>query len=240
MSEVTLSSPTRIKFSGAQLRAYRADSWIGRARQIECGPTQTERERRGALDDRFTAYWIALNALYGQARYRGTEGTERSHLRTFLEFVQRTPVADQVRATMRAPDARAPVQKLLGDAFLDNDNWAHWDAEGIMDEALRVTSRTTAKDRESDVIELFFRLYVLRTQLFHGCAARGSSSKGKTMEYAVRLLDKLLPLFVAAVREHGGKQRFFASPPYPPSEPREPSAAGAKPFNQIRASQAKR
>ncbi len=221
----------RTEFSGAQLRAYRAESWIRRAEQIDCAGVRTERERRGALDDRFLAYWIALNALYGQARYRRTEGSERTDLRTFLRFIQRTPQFDQVRKALHEPDARLPVTKLLGDAFLDNDNWAHWDAEGIVATDERLSSRVTAKDRESDLTELLFRLYVLRTQLFHGCAARGSSSKGKTMEYAVTLLGKLLPSFVAATRRHGGNQTFLAQPPYPPSEPAPPTAAGA--FNPI-------
>lgn len=227
-----MSDTARIRFSGSQLRAYRAESWIRRAEQIDCAGTQTERERRGALDERFIASWIALNALYGQAKYRGTEGSERTHLRTFVRFIQRTLLFDKVRRALQGPDARLAVTKLLGDAFLDNDNWAHWDAKGVVATDKRLSSRVTAKDRESDLVELFFRLDVLRTQLFHGCAARGSSSRGKTMEYAVTLLGKVLPLFVAAMRQHGGNRTFLANPPYPPSEPAPPaSVAGA--FNPI-------
>lgn len=221
-----MSGSARTRFSGAQLRAYRAESWIGRAEQINCTGAQTERERRGARDDRFIAYWIALNALYGQAKYRGSDGSEKTDLRTFLQFIQRTPLLDQVRKALLEPDARIPVAKLLGDAFLDNDNWAHWDAKGVVAGEERLSSCVTAQDRESVLIELFRRLYVLRTQLFHGCATRGSSSKGKTMEYAVTLLGKLLPLFVAATKQHGANQTFLARPPYRPSEP-------AQPFNPI-------
>jgi hypothetical protein len=98
----------------------------------------------------------------------------------------------------------------LGDAFLVNENWAHWDAESILDADQRRLTRVAEKDRESELLELFSRLYMLRTQLFHGCAARGSSSKGKTMEYAVTLLQKLLPLFAAATKRHGVSEAFLA------------------------------
>lgn len=65
------------------------------------------------------------------------------------------------------------MSRLLGDAFLDNDNWAHWDAKRILAEDQRLSSRGTTKHRETDLIELFFGLYLFRTQLFHGCAGRG-------------------------------------------------------------------
>jgi hypothetical protein len=228
-----LSDSARIRLLGAELRAYRAESWIRRAEQIDYVGAGSERGRRGALDDQFIAYWIALNALYGQARYRGRGGSERGDLRTFLQFIQRTPLSDQVWKALREPDARLPVEKLLGDAFLDNANWEHWDAEKIIDADERLASRVAAKDRESDLFEVFSRLYVLRTQLFHGCAARGSSSRGKTMEYAVALLRKLLPLFAAATRQQGGNQASLAQPPYPPSNPSRPPTAGGERFNPI-------
>lgn len=221
----------RTRLSGADLRVYRADSWIERADRIDWSNLSTGRERRGALDDKFTAYWIAFSALYGQAKYRTKRPPpEASDLRTFLRFVERTPLVEDVRQTLRDDACRIAAAKLLEDRFLDNEHWAHWDAEKIIGGEERRTSVVESKGRESDVIEVFLRLYVVRNQLFHGCATRGSSSKGKTTEYAVTLLHRLLPLFVKATKRYGQAEIFLSAPPYPPSES-APTSTPSTAFN---------
>jgi len=56
------------------LRSYRAASWIRRAKETDAAD----------LDAQFIFYWIALDALYGQAEYLNRQ----SDLRRFLEAVE--------------------------------------------------------------------------------------------------------------------------------------------------------
>ena len=61
---------------GWESRLYRAKSWIQRAAALR---------RIGDLDGQFMFYWIAFNALYGQAKYLAEDWqSEEASVRSFL------------------------------------------------------------------------------------------------------------------------------------------------------------
>ena len=53
------------------------------------------------------------------------------------------------------------------------------------------------------LIRIFDRLYVLRVQLVHGWAKDGSSANRASLEPAVAVMARLLPLFWATVKRAG-------------------------------------
>jgi hypothetical protein len=80
--------PARLGF---RLRCHRARFWIDRAETLfTTGDHRTK--VKSLLDEQFIFLWIALNALYGQAKYRQDEVANTSELTDFFRFLSRASV----------------------------------------------------------------------------------------------------------------------------------------------------
>lgn len=196
--------------SGVRLRKHRAQSWLNAAEQ----PTLD-------LDEKFIFHWIALNALYGQAKYRWRDpGSEESDLRKFLKLMERLE-KDRVRTALKLE--RPNVDRLLQNPFLDDGCWMLWDKETIRDRVKRREACIPERDRESDLLEVLKRIYVLRKQVFHGCSTKGGHPNRESLRAAVPVLARLVPIFRDIVGEHGRSEPFVNDlPPYPPSTSNTP------------------
>ncbi len=152
--------------SQRESRLYRAESWIRRAAALR---------RPDELDSRFIFYWIAFNALYGQARDTAEDRPrEDSSIREFLgKMVRLAGASPGLRLTLHRVEVE--LLDLLKNQFLQSEYWA----EGFTD---ALDDRIHAAEREVQdalkgagalgrlLMQVFDSLYVLRIQVFHGCA----------------------------------------------------------------------
>lgn len=188
------------------LRAHRSRSWIERALDAL------------ALDERFIFYWIALNALYGRPKYleRGPHRTpEIADLEAFLRNVSVTASPSQLKTVS------SHGEKLLSNRFLHEGTWK-WDSDEAAARVRReyaVACRELAEGQVRNyLIVLFRRLYVLRKQMFHGCATFESKANRDTVEPAVAVLSVLVPLLCEAVELRGEVSLGLGDPPFKPDE----------------------
>jgi hypothetical protein len=198
-----------MRAKGHWLRSYRASSWIRRAQALP--PAD--------LDGRFIFYWIAFNALYGQAKYR-QEKTERireeKDIEKFLNVVMRIDRDDAIPKTVG--DLRGMPAQLIRDPFLDDLSWKRWDSEGIFAKTDRERTAVQGANGRPPLHRMCGRLYVLRKQIFHGCSTEGGRKNRESLLRAVAVLEKLVPVVSDFVREHGDGIQSLDRPPYPPSE----------------------
>ncbi len=197
-----------------KLRTHRSKSWMRRAKGL--APQD--------LDGQFIFGWIALNALYGQPRYLEDvkkKGDEFKNLLDFLGGICDIPeVKNKIDTTLYSVEEH--IAGLFQNQFLLKKYWQDGLSD-IVQSDLRGKSKSAARARENGnthkYLELICeRLYVLRNQLFHGCATDNSSSNRDSLENAVPVLVNLVSVLNDAVLTHG---HLIESPgaSYPPFKP---------------------
>lgn len=197
--------------SASALRCKRARSWLRRAKEEVAVPD---------LDARFIFLWIALNALFGRAKYRLAADERTAEFKDLREFVNSMCRLDQgaVQRALRDPHIREHVRVLLDDRYLDNKCWQRWDEKNITDKTARESCCVASSEYQSELVTLFSRLYVLRNQIFHGCSTDRSSRNRPSLMAAVPVLEKLVHAFIGVVEFRGSGETIMAKPPYPPSQ----------------------
>jgi hypothetical protein len=187
---------------GWQSRLYRARSWIQRAAA----------SRRGdSLDARFIFYWIAFNAMYGQAEYLTEDHQgEDNRIHDFLGKMVRL---DSDRRHIRTVFGRIETEAgaLLANEFLWKEYWTGGFSSALRDFIRRATDDIQAVRADVRPVgwllpRVFDRLYLLRVQLFHGCSKDGSSANRDSLKPAVDFLARLVPLFWAIMKRAGNDE----------------------------------
>lgn len=182
-----------------QSRLYRARSWLQRGAAA----------RRGeSIDSRFIFYWIAFNALYGQAEYltENPQG-EEERIHDFLgKMVRLDSNREHIRTALGRFDPE--LRALLVSEFLWKDYWVNGFTRALSDTIRRAPDDVRAVQAGVASVgwlirRVFDRLYVLRIQIFHGCSKDGSSANRDSLEPAVAVLKTLVPLFWATMKRLG-------------------------------------
>ena len=196
-------------------RIQRAESWIERARAIE-----DWEDHHG----QFIFYWIALNALYGRdiASRRSEEDDQTWFLNRVLDLDK------EERAIHNAFDElKSKADRLLKNQFLVDLYWS----EGLTPRVKRVMETDFNKaqeawargNKETYLRILFWRLSMLRNQIFHGCSTDRRSLNKTSLMPAVDILETLVPQFLETMKRHG-KRYDWPKIPYPrndsPQHPR--------------------
>lgn len=195
--------------SPIEVRCHRASSWIDRAGKLE--PAD--------WDGRFIFYWIAFNSLYGQPKYLEKRDERTGEGKDIGKFLNEIFFLDPDRVRQNLNAIREDRQKLMRDHFLCDECWKYWHNKQLHTAGERQRESCSHKDRDSDRVQLFARLYVLRKQLFHGCSKDRSTKNREMLKGAVLVLGNLVPLFRDIVQIHGTRMLFLNSLPYPPSVP---------------------
>jgi hypothetical protein len=202
------------RYSGSELRVYRATSWIDRAKALaETAEEPSGRRAKSLMDEQLIFYWIALNALYGQPRYVENR-PELPDLFSFLRRLRELDVSGGLEKALGS--VRDEQKRLLDDIYLDRRYWHEWDKRGIVEkrerEALVLPPR-----RAPHLEELFYRIYELRNQVFHGSSTRGSSSNQRGVRDAVAVLRAVVSTCLRIVKEEGAHEVILNKAPYLPS-----------------------
>lgn len=197
---------------GWDSRLYRARSWIQRA------ASQRVRDPPD-FDGRFIFYWIGFNAMYGQAEYLA-EPRQREEVRV-RDFVGKMIRLDHetrhIRRVLR--QVKDEITTLLKNQFLWREYWT----DGFTD-GLSTSIRYAEGDVEAALVgggpiglltrRVLERLYELRIQLVHGCSKDGSTANRDSVEPAVTVLKRLVPLFWATMKRCG-RSEDWGDLPYP-------------------------
>jgi hypothetical protein len=178
-----------------QIRVHRALSWLKRSAELpEAEP-----------DLKFMLLWVSLNSLYSRwDAERNAPGQDAAARHAFLSRVCEWD-GEAVAAALR--EKRGLAKKLLENAFLSNvfwrdprnpnaKTWAAQDAHHL-DRNLRDGAHGRVLEQVMD------RLYVLRGQMVHGAATGGGKLNRQTLRYCLWLLERLAPLMIHVVIEHG-------------------------------------
>ena len=171
-------------------RLYRSESWLKRAQ-----------ESSNHLDGRFVFSWIALNALYGQRGSEEGPPRDREDLHIFLGRIASHGQDVSLATTLK--DLKSDATLLLESEFLYEDYWITGYTDSVVRQIDRATRRLRSwpnRELGRDLIDLFDRLAILRNQIVHGSSKDGSGANRGSVEPAVRVLARLVPVFCSILR----------------------------------------
>ncbi|HJT20865.1 MAG TPA: hypothetical protein VJ746_10370, partial [Nitrospira sp.] len=160
------------------------------------------------LPPRFVDLWIALNALYGQARY--TKEFSSRDKDEFGEFVQRLAKLHsghrQLGQLISEEHFQTRAQELVRNKYLWNEWWAgnmdkycEHSGEGLV----RFGKSMTKGDPAAVLCCLFERLQVLRNQIVHGSSSASTRKSRDALYPAILLLEETLPEFIRLMIREG-------------------------------------
>jgi len=194
------------RFQNFQIRVHRSLSWLERALELD---------QETQPDGRVLYAWIALSSLCGAwdpgAGYPVRDSESR---RAFVEMLMKIDAGGLLARQIAAlePD----ILCLLENKFLDPRFWKNPNQPGNIRAKYRRAVRFYHEQNWGPIMELTLdRIAVLRGQIVHGAASRGSSLNRESLNRCRRVLETLLPIVLQLVIEHRADDDW---PPlcYPP------------------------
>ena len=215
---------TEQRFQNYQIRLHRALSWLERALDLDA---------QEQPDGRLLYSWIAFNSLYGT--WDEDAGFPAKDREAWQVFIGRLLTLDKDELLGRQLIVLRPqVLGLLENKFLDPRFWREPQAarshRGQYHRALSIYMEKRWRDLLTMALD---RVYVLRGQIVHGAATRGSSLNRAALQQCSQVLEGLLPPMLHLAVEHGAHDDW---PPlcYPPVYGEEPQASRRAPARRAR------
>jgi len=191
-------------------RVQRARSWLARAEA--CAALDWEDDH-----GQFVFYWIALSALCGSVdpaaldrgrRAKGTRTRVSYSDDDAAWFLQKILELDGAGAIQEALDGvKSKADNLLRDKYLLDLYWRKARASFVerrwRNEHDKAQQYLSDGQLDQYLALVLRRIRVLRNQVFHGAATDRISLGKQSVSRAVRVLEALLPAFVAVVERHG-------------------------------------
>ncbi len=205
---------THQRFQNYQIRVHRALSWLERALEVDSDDQP---------DGRLLYSWIAFNSLY--SAWDEDAGFPAKDRETWQAFIGRILSFDQDELLGKQLVVLRPLLlALLENKFLDPRFWRERQTarshRGHFHRALTIY----IEKRWLELLTLALdRVYVLRGQIVHGAAIRGSSLNRAVLKQCSQVLEGLLPPMLHLAIEHGAHDDW---PPlcYPPVYEERPPA----------------
>ena len=181
------------KFQNFQVRVHRSLSWFERASELN------EEEHP---DGRLLYAWIALSSLYGgwdeQSGYPARDSESRQ---AFVEMLLRIDGGGLLAETITALEA--DILWVLDNKFLDPRFWKNPQQPGNVHAKYHRAVRLYHDKNWAAILEYTLeRLAVLRGQIVHGAATRGSKLNRESLDRCRTVLESLLPVVLQLVIEN--------------------------------------
>ena len=179
-------------------RLRRSLSWLRRATEVSDED----------LPPRFVDLWIALNALYGQARY--AKDFESRDKEDFEEFVQRLAELRSGESQLGQLINKKHVQIRARELIQNKHLWNEWWGKKL--DKYRERSGKRLVQFEKSLINdasaaflshLFERLQVLRNQIVHGSSSASTRKSRDALYPAILLLEEIVPEFIQLMIREG-------------------------------------
>lgn len=197
---------TEGQFQNFQIRVHRALSWFERA--IELDEDQQP-------DGRLLYCWIAFNSLYGSwEREEGFPAKDTASWKAFLDTAIAIDQHDKIPSLLQ--DHRDDVLWLLENKYLDPRFWKNPQRPGNTRARYHQAQSLYFEGRWAVILDYVIeRVYVLRGQIAHGAATRGSQLNREALTRCRQLLEAIIPITLELVIEHRADDSW---PPlcYPP------------------------
>ncbi len=197
---------TEDEFQDFQIRVHRSLSWLERALELD----ETEQP-----EGRLLYSWIALSALYSywdtQAGHPARESEAR---RSFVEMLTKVDTGGRLAEKIR--ELERDILWLLENKFLDPRFWKDPDEPGNTRAKYHRGVRLYHDRAWGPILEFTLeRIAVLRGQIVHGAATRGSRLNRESLRRCRKVLESLLPVVLQLIIEHRADDNW---PPlcYPP------------------------
>jgi hypothetical protein len=173
---------------------WRGLSWLARSDAAE-----------NDLEDRFISLWIAFNAIYAKAGEEKAAGGDHATWQGFLAEIVKLDTSDILGDLLHRN--QVSILRLVQNKYLFRP---FWNRQPNADSALKMACTDAVLNLANHLTtgimeELFERLYVLRAQVFHGAATRGSKLNRTNLRMGVDLLAKLVPAMIAIMLAAGPK-----------------------------------
>jgi len=173
------------------IRMWRGISWLERSESIE------------DTDSRFIALWIAFNAIYGCVKEDGLSARDRETWQAFVTRIIQADKTDQLGQILQRNQLK--VLHLIENRYLFRPFWL---GDPDADKKLAAARRSAMVNFQNHSCvgifqELFERLYVLRSQVFHGAATAHSKLNREYLESATGLLAEIAPTMIGIMLEAG-------------------------------------
>ena len=194
-------------------RILRARTWITSAEQ---------KLEANDLDHAFIDYWCAFNAAYGQDSLEHIRRPAKFRFKEFFGKLLSIDHSKSIHSVLRDRFTQE-IRVLLGNRYVF---MPFWEYQAGIKEASNWERRLQASNaafyrylHEGNTLVmldiLFDRLYVLRNQLMHGGARWNSDINRSQVRDGVRILARLVPLFVDLM-ENGGSGLDWGPLDFPP------------------------
>ena len=176
-------------------RMRRADSWHQRSKEATSD------------DERFVLLWIAFNAAYGsEVPDSDKNSIESRKFKDFLrEVIKRD--SDKILSKVVWETFAGPIRVLLGNHYIFTPFWSavqgspsgkNWKKQ--FDDSKKSVHRYMGKDVHRVLTEVFFRLYTLRNQIFHGGTTFATGWGRDQVRDGSRIMASLVPVILEIMR----------------------------------------
>ena len=195
-------------FQNFQIRIHRSLSWLERAMELDS---------KEHPDGRLLYAWIALSSLYGtwdvEAGYPARDAESRTAFIEMLVGIDRGGLLAE-----RLQSLEKDILWLLEDKYLDPRFWKDPDRPGSVRAKYHQAVRLYQEKSWTAILEYALqRIAVLRGQIVHGAATRGSRLNRESLRRCREVLESLLPVVLQILIEHRADDDW---PPlcYPPMD----------------------
>lgn len=184
---------TEQRYQNWQIRVHRALSWFERAIDTDADDQP---------DGRLLYGWIAFNALYGRwDREAGFPAPDMAAWRDFLKAVLQQDADGRVAECLLR--LRESILHLSENKFVDLRFWQNPEQPGNLRRRYHEALSLFVERRWLSLAGLALeRVYVVRGQLVHGAATRGSELNRATLRQSRDVLEGLLLPILEVVIDH--------------------------------------
>lgn len=193
LNSVRDSHPTAVRF-------HRSGSWLDAVEQLD--PEEQ-------LDQILILQWTAFNALYGQWDLNLHEPVnDRESWHVFLARILDLDASGHVVSLLK--ENRGLVIKILENAYLNRHFWHDPRGEnaGKAGRIGRHKGESWYAERSWGIIleQTVERVYLLRCQLVHGAATRGSRLNRIALRHCATMMALLVPTVLLVWIDHGADE----------------------------------
>ena len=180
-------------------RMRRARSWLEQSRKVESD------------EEKFICLWIAFNAAYGGEPTGQNEYPDRERFTNFLEDIINCDTQKEIenilwktysgpiRVLLKNQYVYAPFWEWVRDPSTDNDWKKRFERVNT-----RINRALGKRDVHSVFTEVFWRLYQLRNQVFHGGVTFAEGWGRTQLRDGSRIMAEVVPVMLKIMDENPG------------------------------------
>lgn len=197
------------------LRLRRSVSWLQRAEEFHYAG-------RPDPDMAFTCYWFAFNALYARDPETRNQG-DRNSFKAFFETIigsddkHKHAILDEIRGNLSEP-----IDVLLNNEYAFEPFWKHHnevsgnkDWKDILKKDKNTVTEAIDQQNVQEILSfLFYRLYVVRNQIFHGNATWNGGRNSDQLRDGANIMASIIPQLINSIMDMDNDKIDLGKPFY--------------------------